>query len=533
MKVSVRLASSLLAFFFILANAPADVLTNRNDNARTGLASNETILTPASVQAGLKMLFQTSVDGAVYAQPLCVSNQLVFKAGVSQGNHDLVIAATENGSVYALDASTGTTYWKVSVLTAGHTAVKSNDPNVLCKAISRKISITATPVIDRNAGANGEIFVVAMETDGVGHYDYMLHALDLATGSDVPNKGPVQIAASVTGKGPATTFVAQNQNNRPGLLLVKGVIYLAFASFDDRAPYSGWLIGYNESDLSQAVVFNPNPNGAPTSKHEPDGSGGGIWQSGVGLSADLNGNIFAAVGNGPFDTTLVNGFPGNRDFGDSLLKLSGSTVSDYFTPHDQPTLAGSDEDFGASGAILLPDIVDSNSHTHSLVIAVCKNSSIYLCDRNNLGKFNPSADSNYQTISKALASQAYTSPVFFNNSIYLSGGAGPLVRFAFDFSNPNKPVLSTTPSATTSHLFSKRGCNPSISSNGMANGIVWAYDTNLGTAHATLYAYDAGTLTELFNSGTLLNKGVKFAVPSIFSGKVYVGTSKSVAGFGL
>jgi hypothetical protein len=372
---------------------------------------------------------------------------------------------------------------------------------------------------------------VAMETDGHQHYDYKLHTLDLATGSAVLT--PVQIAASIAGTGPATTFLAQNQLNRPGLLLANGLIYVAFASFEDRAPYSGWLIGYHESNLSQALVFNDNPNGKPTNHREPDGSGGGIWQSGTGLAADVNGNLFLATGMGPFSKKLVNGFPSTHDFGDSLIKLSGTTVSDYFTPHDEATLFAADEDLGAGGAILLPDIVDSNGHTHSLAIVVCKNSSIYLCDRNNLGKFNPTVDSSYQTISRALASEAYTSPVFFNNFIYLCGGLGPLEQFVFDFSNPNKPLLNATPTAKTSHSFSKRGCIPSISSNGTASGIVWAYDTNLGAAQATLYAYDAGTLTELYNSGTLLDAGVKFAVPTVFSGKVYVGTSGSVSGFGL
>lgn len=532
MKVCIRLKSLLLAFFFLLASAAAsDVLTNRNDNARTGLVSDETILTPATVQTELKMLFQSEVDGAVYAQPLCVSNQLVYSGDVSQGMHDLVIASTENGTVYALDATTGRTYWKTSILTPGNSAIRSSDPNIQCRAIVPRISITATPVIDRNAGSHGEIFVVGMETDGRQHYDYKLHALDLATGSNVLTAVP--IAASITGTGPATTFLAQNQLSRAGLLLANGVIYIAFASFEDRAPYSGWLIGYHESDLSQALVFNDNPNGKPTSHREPDGSGGGIWQAGTGPSADLSGNVFLATGTGPFDTKLVNGFPDNHDFGDSLLKLSGSTVSDYFTPHDQASSVEADEDLGSGGAILLPGIVDSSQHTHLLAIVVSKNSSIYLCDRNNLGKFNPTVDGNYQAISRALASEAYTAPVFFNNFIYLCGGFGPLEQFAFDFSNANKPLLNTTPTAKTSNTFSNRGCIPSISSNGTANGIVWAYDTNLGAPNAVLYAYEASTLTQLYNSGTLLDRGVKFAVPTIFSGKVYVGTSASVAGFGL
>jgi outer membrane protein assembly factor BamB len=532
MKISIRLASSLLAFFSVLVNAPAsDVLTYRNDNARSGLFSTETALTPANVK-GLKLLFQNKVDGAVYAQPLCVSNQLVFKGGVSQGLHDLLIVATENGSVYAFDAVTGTTYWNVSVLTPGDTAVSANDPNVLSKAIKPRLSITATPVIDRNAGSNGRIFVLAMETDGLGHYDYKLHALDLATGQDALT--PVAISASVSGAGPATTFVAQNQLSRPALLLANGIIYTGFCSFEDRAPYSGWLIGYLETNLSQAVVFNPNPNGSPTSKHEPDGSGSGIWGAGGGISADKNGNIFLAVGNGPFDQTLdSNGFPANSDFGDSVVKLSSATVSDYFTPHDEFTLASFDEDFGSGTVVLLPNIVDTNGNSHSLAVTVIKNSSIYLLDRNNLGKFNPSADNSYQTLSKALASQAYTSPVFFKNDLYLCGASTALQRFSFNFTNPNKPLLSSAPDATTSTIFADRGCIPSISSNGTTNGIVWAYETRLRQPNAILHAFHTGTLTELFNSGSLLDRGVKFAVPTIFSGKVYVGTAKSVAAFGL
>jgi len=510
MKPFLSFASLGFACLYGLATASAsDVLTNRYDNARSGLVSTETALTPANVK-GLKLLFQKKVDGAVYAQPLCVSNQLVFKGGVSQGLHDLLIVATENGSVYAFDAVTGTTYWKVSVLTPGDTAVSANDPHVLSKAIKPRLSITATPVIDRNAGSNGRIFVLAMETDGLGHYDYKLHALDLATGQDALT--PVAISASVSGAGPATTFVAQNQHSRPALLLANGIIYTGFCSFDDRAPYSGWLIGYLETNLSQAVVFNPNPNGSPTSNHEPDGSGSGIWGAGGGISADNNGNIFLAVGNGPFDQTLdSNGFPANSDF----------------------DLASSDEDFGSGAVVLLPDIVDTNGKAHSLAVTVIKNSSIYLLDRNNLGKFNSSIDNSYQTLSNALASHAYTSPVFFKNALYLCGASTALQRFSFDFTNPNKPILSSAPNATTSTIFADRGCIPSISSNGTTNGIVWAYETRLKLPNAILHAFDARTLTELFNSGTLLAPGVKFAVPTIFNGKVYAGTMKSVAAFGL
>ena len=183
-----------------------------------------------------------------------------------------------------------------------------------------EISITATPVIDRQAGPNGRIFVVAMETDGQQHYNYKLHALDLATGKDALT--PVIIAASVTGNGPGTTFTATRCRSRSALLLSKGIIYTAWAAFCDKAPYSGWVLGYRESDLSQVAVFNDNPNGSPPSPFLPDGSGGGIWQAGLGPATDGQGNIYVATGNGPFDQTLTGGFPTNQDYGDSVLKFS-------------------------------------------------------------------------------------------------------------------------------------------------------------------------------------------------------------------
>ncbi|MGA7125015.1 MAG: PQQ-binding-like beta-propeller repeat protein, partial [Chthoniobacterales bacterium] len=211
------------------ANA-ADVLTNHNDNARTGLISDEKTLTPSNVSQ-LTILYQNPVDGQVYAQPLCVSNQLVNANGNLQRKYDLVIVATENGSVYAFDAKTGVTYWQVSLLTPGWTAVKSYDPDINCSDLQPEISITATPVIDRHAGPNGRLFVVVMETDGQEHFDYKLHAIDLASGTDALT--PMVIAASVNGQGPATTFVASSERSRSALLLLRGIIYVAFGGFCD------------------------------------------------------------------------------------------------------------------------------------------------------------------------------------------------------------------------------------------------------------------------------------------------------------
>ena len=533
MKFSYCLRRLGLFLYFGVATATAyDVLTNHNNVARTGLVSTETVLTPANV-SGLNILFQNTVDGQVYAQPLAVSNQLVYTNGVSQGMHDIVIAVTEHDSVYAFDAQTGTIYWQVSLLDPGHTPVQASDPKINCTDLVPEIGITATPVIDRAAGPHGRIFVVAMETDGKHHYNYKLHALDLATGREAIT--PHTISASVEGKGPATTFVATEERSRSGLLLLNGIVYIAFAGFCDNAPYSGWLLGYQANNLSPAAVFNDDPNGKPASTLLPDGSGGGIWQSGLGPSTDGKGNIYLATGNGPFSERLSGGFPANQDYGDSALKLSttnGLSVSDYFTPFNQKSEAANDQDLSAGGVVVLPGIVDANRRTHYLLVACGKDQNLYILNRENLGKFNRLANQIYQEIPGATGDGAWSSVAYFNNSIYSEGVGNPLKRFQFDFSNPDKPLLDTTPAAQTSASFGYPSFTPSISSNGTQDGIVWGCEYT-SSQDAVLHAFDATTLSELYNSGNLLGAATKFAVPTIFKGRVYLGTANSLVAFGL
>jgi hypothetical protein len=274
-------SARVIGVFGITSSLAYDVLTNHNNAGRTGRVSGETQLTPGNV-SGLKILFQMAVDGQVYAQPLCVTNQLVYKNGISAGKHSIVIVASEHGSVYAFDAQTGVTYWQVSLLDQGYSPVPYTDTNVSCTDLTPEIGITATPVIDRSAGPNGRVFVVMMETDGQGSYNYKLHALSLVTGKDALPLAV--ISGSVSGQGPATTFVAIKERSRAALLLLNGVIYVAFDAFCDPLdlPYAGWLLGYNESNLSQVATFNDNPNGAPPSAYLIEGSGGGILASRVG-----------------------------------------------------------------------------------------------------------------------------------------------------------------------------------------------------------------------------------------------------------
>jgi outer membrane protein assembly factor BamB len=530
----VLLGIGVIGVFGMTSSLAYQVLTNHNNAARTGRVGGETQLTPANV-SGLKILFQMPVDGQVYAQPLCVTNQLVYKAGVSAGKHSIAIVATEHGSVYAFNAKTGAMYWQVSLLDQGCSPVQASDPNLNgCTDVAPEIGITATPVIDRSAGPHGLVFVVMMETDGQGNYNYKLHALDLATGKDALT--PVVLSGSVSGQGPATTFVAIKQRSRAALLLSNGVIYVAFGAFcdPDVLPYAGWLLGYRESNLSQVATFSDNPNGAPPSQYLIDGSGGGIWQAGLGPAVDKAGYIYVATGNGPFDQTLNGGFPANQDYGDTVLKLStnnGLTVVDYFTPYNQQQEANNDVDLASGGVVALPTIFDTNKKGHDLLVVTGKDTNIYMLDRGNLGKFNGTQNKIYQEIDGVNGGGAWSSPAYFNGSIYCCGINTTLKRFQFDFSNPNKPLLNPTPAAQTVQTFYFPGLTPSISSDGTRNAIVWAYEY-VGD-NAKLHAYDATTLTELYNSGGLLGGGVKFAVPTICNGVVYLGTANSLVAFGL
>ena len=516
-----------------------DVLTNRGDVARTGLNPNETILNPVNVSSGaFGLLYQNQVDGQVYAQPLYVTGQQISPNGGQPKVANVLYVATEHDSLYAFDADTGALYWQRSLLQPGETPVLSDD--VGCQELQPEIGITATPVIDRAAGPNGTgtIFVVAFSKNGTQFF-YRLHAIDLSTGQD--QLSPTIITASSSGSGPANTFNPLTERSRAGLLLLGGRIYTAWGSFCDNTPYAGWIIAYNESNLTQAQVFNTNPNGSPPSSDLPDGSGNGIWQSGNGPAVDSSGNIYVTTSNGPFDTNLSSGFPSNRDFGDTVLKLANSSLAviDYFTPFDQDVAAANNTDFGSGGPLVLPDLFDLNHQVHHLLVAAGKDTNLYLLDRDNLGKFNPSDNSQiYQELPGVLTGGVWSSPAYFNTFLYFGGGRErgdpePLWQFQFDFSNPNKPLLGSAAIHQTSVLFGFPGPTPTVSSNGNSNGIVWACERNFNTGQAILHAYDATNIAvELFNSGNI-GDAVKFAVPTVCNGRVYVGTSNSVAVFGL
>jgi FG-GAP-like repeat len=291
------------------------------------------------------------------------------------------------------------------------------------------------------------------------------------------------------------------------------------------------MFRYDEKTLVQKTVLNIDPNGTA--------SGNAFWNSGAGPAADTAGNIYALSANGPFDTTLSNGFPNHGDYGDAFLRLStggGLRVSDYFTPFDQANDAAGDIDLGSGGAVVLPDMVDASNKVRHLAIGAGKDTNIYLVDRDNMGKFVPGATSNkniYQELAGALPGGEWATAAYFNGSVYYGPRGGALRRFSFTLArlNPKPAVMTLT-------LFAYPGVTPSISSAGNNSAIVWAYENRGSGNPAVLHAYDATSLAELYNSSQNPTRdafgiGNKFITPTICNGKVLVGTTNAVAAFGL
>jgi len=499
-----------------------DVTTYHDDIGRTGLNANETILTQANVtssQFGLLRILPA--DGKVDGEPLYLSNLTV---GGQQ--HNVLFVVTENDSVYAFDADSGAQLWKTSVLGANEST--SDDHG--CSQITPEIGITSTPVIDRNAGAHGTIFVVGMSLDQNGAYHQRLHALDVTTGAELAGS-PMEIHATYPGTGANSTggnvvFDPGQYAERVGLLLMNGTIYLGWTSHCDQEPYTGWLMAYSESTLAQTSVLNLTPNG----------SEGSIWMAGTGLAADSSGNIYFLDANGTFDTTLdANGFPAQHDFGNGFLKVSTSggslAVADYFEMDNTVAESNADQDLGSGGALVLPDMTDSSGTVQHLAVGAGKDANIYVVNRDSMGKFSPGSNSAlYQQINGEIGG-VWSMPAYFNNAVYY-GAVGDNLK-AFPISNA---MLATAPSVQSANTFEYPGTTPSISANGTANGIVWAVENS---SPAVLHAYNAATLAELYNSNQAANgrdqfgNGNKFITPMVVNGKVYVGTPSGVAVFGL
>ena len=512
-----------------------DVLTYHDDNSRTGADLAETTLTPADVNpTDFGKLGFLAVDAKVDAQPL-------VKTGVAipgRGTHDVVYVATEDDSVYAFDAESGSLLWhdgpnsgSQALLGPNETAVPASDYN--SDQVSPLIGITSTPVIDP---ATNSIDVVAMSksvANGTTAYFQRIHALDLGTGADRVAPRSIDRSISSPGRGPGGNgtevfFDPRQYDERDALTLSNGVVYTGWASHSDEAPYTGWVIGFNASNLGVAGVLNIDPNGAPSASNSVGESGNSFWNSGGGFAADASGNLYNISANGPFEPT-------SGDYGDAYLKLStanGLGVADYFAPTNQKALSNADADLGSSGVVLLPPITDAAGDTPTLAIGSGKDGNIYVIDRANLGKFDATGNRIWQEVPGQLGGGLFATPAYFNGSVYF-GAVGATLR-AFSVAGAK---VSASPTSQTPEAFGYPGTTPAISANGSANGIVWAAENG---PTAVLHAYDASNLAhELYDSNQAPNgrdqfgPGNKFITPTVANGRVYVGTTAGVAVFGL
>jgi hypothetical protein len=498
----------------------ADVTTYKNDLNRSGQNLAESALTLANVASStFGLLRLLPVDGRVDAQPLYLS-----ALSAAQSTFNTVFVATEHDSVYAFDSDSGAVLWHVSLLGTG----EMPSDNRGCGQVTPEIGITSTPVIDRSAGAHGTMYVVAMSIDGSSNYHQRLHALDVATGAELLN-GPIEISASFPTTGTATsTFDAKSYEERAALLLANGTVYTSWTSHCDDAPYGGWIVSYAQSTLARNGVLNIAANSS---------AGPAIWMAGGGPAVDASGNLYLLSANGAFETTMdAKGFPTGQDFGNSFLKISnagaGLGVLDYFTMSNEVAESNADQDLGSGGEMLLPDMMDSTNIVRHLMVGAGKDGNIYVVDRDSMGKFNASANKNYQTLNGVLPGGIWSTPAYFNGTVYYADVSGTLKAFAI-----GSAKLNAAPQSQSATQFTYPGTAPSVSANGTANAIVWAHEN---TATAVLHAYDATNLAhELYNSNQAaanrdhFGTGNKYITPTVADGKVFVGTADAVAVFGL
>jgi hypothetical protein len=504
------------------------VYTYHNDLARDGANTHEYALTTATVNTGsFGKLFSCSVDGTVYAQPLWVAN---VNVGGTQRN--LLIIATAHDSLYAFDADASpcSTVWHVSLIDTAHGATAGEVPVPSGSSgspigqgyvdITPEVGVIGTPVVDPQTNI---VYVVSKSMNPGGTTFFQrLHAIDLFTGKEKTGS-PKGITGSFPGTGAGSSsvaFDARQQNQRAALALTSGTVYIAWGSHEDAVPWYGWVIAYSYSGSAflPAGTFNAAPN------HVAPHGGAGIWMAGGGPAADSSGNLYVITGNGLFDGTSAGT---HNDYGDSVLQLSPTLgVTSWFTPNSQANDDSMDNDFGAGGAALVINL--SSGPMRHLVVGAGKDGVLTLLNGDSMGGY---GDANaLQTIS--LGAPVFATAAFWNNTLYIAPGNGSMLAYAFD---PGSDKFTTPASSQSSKVFKWPGSTPSVSASGTSNAIVWGLDNSnfcLPSANCgptVLHAFDATKLgTELWNSTMVAadaaGNAVKFTVPTVANGKVYVGT---------
>lgn len=512
----------------------AGVYTYHDDLDRDGANKSEYALTPANVRASeFGKLFSCPVDGAIYAQPLWASHLKV--AGKWRS---VVFVATAHDSLYAFDADASPCrkLWRADLIGPHHgsaggeaTVPAGAELHLVGKGdgdITPEVGVTGTPVIDPTTNTLYVVSKSVVYSAGL-HFHVRLHAIDLATGAEKAGS-PVTISASYVGDGgQQVEFDPRTENQRAGLALVNGTVYVAFGSHEDGMPFYGWLMGYryDGSAFKQAYVFNVAPNAKE----------GGIWMGGAAPAADAAGDLYVVTGNAGFDASSRE--PPNDDYGDSLLKLSPELkVRQYFTPSDQHFNDVQNNDFGSGGVVLAN--LPGPHLPNRLALAVGKDGELFVIDRQRLGGYGDGkALQRLGTGTEKDVSGSYPGLIFGEGALwderyYVTGAGEPLKLYRLD---PHTAHLTYEAAASQPPAFGYPGATPAISAAGDANGIVWVLDNrryctpgSQGCGPAVLRAYDALTLRELWSSPLsgpdAAGNAVKFTVPTIANGRVYVGT---------
>jgi Putative Ig domain len=474
----------------------AGVYTWHNNLSRDGSNTQEYALTPSLVTtATFGRLFTCTLDAAAYAQPLWVAN-----VSINGGTHNVIYAVTQHDTIYAFDADASPcqTLATKSLLGTGETWVSNSD--VGTGDITPDIGIVGTPVID--PATNTIYLVTKSKVPNGSNFFQRLHAVSGVDFSEKPNS-PVTIATGGTGS------FALIQNQRCGLVLSGSSVYVTWASHGDIGPYHGYVYQYDKTSLSVGTMFNDTPSG----------SDGGIWMSGAAPAADSSGNLYMITGNGDFNVS-------KSQYGDTFLKLSSSlAVSDYFTPTDQSSDQSSDADFGSGGAAVL--INSANTTIPNLAVGGGKDGALYVLNRDNMGQL---GDGNaHQRL--LVGGGIFSTAAFWQGTLFLAPAHGALSAYPL---NTSTSMFNAT-SSQTGNAFGWPGSTPSVSSQGATNGIIWAIEN---TSPAVLHAYDPTNLTtEFWNSsqgtGNQAGTYVKFTVPTVANGKVYVGNSSQITVYGL
>jgi hypothetical protein len=523
-------------FVFNISYEQTNVLMNHNDLRRTGCNNNETVLATDNVSSGnFGKIFSRDVDDQIYAQPLVVSN-----LAIAGGTHNVVFVATVNNTLYAFDADDANAvspYWQDNLTydPENYRPIKNTDMVNACsgnyKDFSNNMGIVGTPVIDSSTNT---LYLVSRSVTKTGTQNFVqyLHAIDISTGAEKTGS-PVYITATYPGNGDGNvggiiTFDEQKQNQRAGLLLYNGVVYITWASHCDWVPYHGWIIGYDATTLQQKYVYNDTPNGGL----------GGIWMAAQAPSVDETGNIYVTTGNG---TTGQSGNANDTiNRGSSLIKLSPELkVKDFFTPSNYDYLNGNDRDYGCNGVLLIPNT--------NLSLSGSKDGGSYLIDNNNMGGMKSDNSNvlerlNFGDWGTVNSIHLYGSPVYYKdeyNKEYVYGWAakGLLKQIPFDRSQMLFDTLNAKIGITVLPSGYLPGGILAISSNGSQHGsaVLWASrvsdgNPNQAVVPGMLQAFDAEDVThELWNSNwnskrDSIGKYAKFVPPTIANGKVYMAT---------